>query len=250
MSLYLHDEGEGAALLLLHGLGASARAFPLGGFPGARVIAPDLPGCGRSGRWAAFEPRELAEGLLGALRERGVERFEVIGHSFGGLVALELAALAPKAVAGLTLASVPVLGVPLELQLFLSSPFALFAAPWIAGAARSRPALAAYLRGLWGTRASLEERHVDVYEETARNADFAGAVLEGLRAVARYQFEGEALRAAGLRVRVVWGEADRLVPVAVGRHLALQLGTRLEVLPGVGHCVPEEHPDALAAIAD
>ncbi len=247
MTLFVVDEGQGVPVVLLHGLGASGRVFDRRVFGGARVIVPDLPGCGRSGRWASLEPSAIARALRDELARRGVDRFRLVGHSFGGLVALELAAQNPDALVELTLASVPVQGVPLELQLWLASPLAPFSGPWIAAVARTRPALEAYLRGLWGTVTALAEPHVDVYAESARNEHFGAVVVEGLREVARYRFEVEVLRRVRAPVRVVWGAADRLVPVEVGRSLAAGFGVELEVLAGVGHCVPEEWARALGA---
>jgi pimeloyl-ACP methyl ester carboxylesterase len=48
---------------------------------------------------------------------------------------------------------------------------------------------------------------------------------------------------------VVWGEADRWIPVAQGRELARRIpGARLEVLRGSGHLVQEDEPDELARL--
>ena len=44
---------------------------------------------------------------------------------------------------------------------------------------------------------------------------------------------------------MLWGEKARLVSVVQGEQLATSIGAKLTVLPDVGHCVPEEAPDAL-----
>ncbi len=87
--------GEGPALLLLHGWGASSALFtpllPLLG-AGRRVVIPDLPGMGGTPPppepWGA---REYADWTVALLDRLGVERCDVVGHSNGGRVTLMLA---------------------------------------------------------------------------------------------------------------------------------------------------------------
>ena len=97
------------ALVLIHGLGASGRAFDLVAPLLAarfRVIVPDLPGFGASGG-PATDVEGMARSVLGALDEDGVEEFAVAGHSMGGLVATALAELAPDRVTRLVLVNAP-----------------------------------------------------------------------------------------------------------------------------------------------
>jgi pimeloyl-ACP methyl ester carboxylesterase len=44
---------------------------------------------------------------------------------------------------------------------------------------------------------------------------------------------------------VLWGDKDPLVPVIHGERLATALQADFRVLADVGHCVPEEHPQAV-----
>jgi pimeloyl-ACP methyl ester carboxylesterase len=55
-----------------------------------------------------------------------------------------------------------------------------------------------------------------------------------------------ALAAARVPVHVCWGEADRVAPAAVARHLSARVcpGARLTLLPGVGHFCQQEDPGA------
>jgi pimeloyl-ACP methyl ester carboxylesterase len=99
-------------VLFLHGLTASRRywiprVFPLAA--GRRLLVPDLPGFGLSPKpLADYTPAFFAEALLGLLdRERNTEKFSIVGHSLGAILALELLRRAPGRVDRLVLSSLP-----------------------------------------------------------------------------------------------------------------------------------------------
>jgi len=99
-------EGQGPALLLLHGLGGShddwRRQVPE--FAGRyRVIAPDLRGFGDSERREPFTVQQHARDAAGLLEACGARRAHVVGLSMGGAVAMELALATPERVSGLVL---------------------------------------------------------------------------------------------------------------------------------------------------
>ena len=90
MQLFVHDEGAGRPVILLHGglsthLGVLAYARPL--TAAMRVIAPDLRGSGRSVWREALTWELLAEDVAEVARVRGIERAVVGGASFGAAVA-------------------------------------------------------------------------------------------------------------------------------------------------------------------
>jgi pimeloyl-ACP methyl ester carboxylesterase len=91
----LHDAGE-PAVLFLHGVGGSAWTFDavLAEWEPPGWLAPDLLGYGESS-WLPdgvySSARQVAQ-LIGVLDRLGVERLDVVGFSWGGLIGLELAA--------------------------------------------------------------------------------------------------------------------------------------------------------------
>jgi poly(3-hydroxyoctanoate) depolymerase len=103
----LRETGEGTPLLLLNGIGSHVGMWrPLEqALPGLRLIAFDAPGAGRSpaprGPLTFAGHARVALGLLDRL---GLDRVDVLGFSFGGLVAQHLARLAPERVRRLVLA--------------------------------------------------------------------------------------------------------------------------------------------------
>lgn len=105
--LAVRDEGEGVPVVALHGSVGDARQWAplsaaLGG--GWRVLAPDLHGCGQSPAWPGLRPFRLGEeaAAVHALC-REVGPVHLVGHGFGGALALRAALEAPAAVRSLTL---------------------------------------------------------------------------------------------------------------------------------------------------
>jgi pimeloyl-ACP methyl ester carboxylesterase len=247
MTMYFRDEGEGTPIVLLHGLGASGRVFDalFEKRGDRRLITVDLPRTARSGHWASSTPEHLSTALLEWLDGRKVGRFELFGHSFGGCVALQLAATAPSRVERLTVASTPALGVPSELKLLLHAPATDFAFGFFNTFPVWKPALKAYLQLIWGPRSSLSDTHLDLYAEALRAPGFRDGMLEALRAVSTFKMPVEQLKRATFPKHVIWGEKDPLVNVVQGEQLARAIGGSLVVLPAIGHCLPEEAPDQL-----
>ena len=92
---------DGAPLLALHGVtGYGGRWLPLAerGLPERRWLAVDLRGHGRSTWDAPWTAETHVADLLETLDAEGVEQCDVLGHSFGGLLAAHLAAAAPSRV--------------------------------------------------------------------------------------------------------------------------------------------------------
>jgi len=102
---------DGAVVVLLHGFPQTRRAWrhvaPALAASGHTVICPDLPGYGDSTSpadaddVARFSKRATAEVLVAAVRDLGHERFAVVGHDRGGLVALRAALDHPRHVSHL-----------------------------------------------------------------------------------------------------------------------------------------------------
>jgi pimeloyl-ACP methyl ester carboxylesterase len=110
--LHYIERGQGKPLVLLHGNGSMIEDFSSSGLVDKaaqkyRVIVFDRPGFGHSARprRTIWTP-EAQAGLIGkALRQIGISRATVLGHSWGASVAAALALKHPEMVAGLILAS-------------------------------------------------------------------------------------------------------------------------------------------------
>ena len=100
------DPGQ-PAVVLLHGAqndhsvwALQSRALAHRGYA---VLAPDLPGHGRSGGPPLQRVEAMADWILALLAAAGVERAVLAGHSMGSLIALEATHRAPERVSGLAL---------------------------------------------------------------------------------------------------------------------------------------------------
>ncbi|MEV4319876.1 alpha/beta hydrolase [Actinocrispum sp. NPDC049592] len=112
--LFVHEFGpaDGRPLLALHGLtghGARWRRFAATHLPGWRVIAPDLRGHGGSTWNPPWTLETFAQDVLAVLDDLGLGPVPVMGHSFGGAIAVYLARLAPDRISKVILAD-PAIG--------------------------------------------------------------------------------------------------------------------------------------------
>ena len=110
------EAGDGEPLVFLHGVGGDAASWApqIAAFSGAfRAIAWDMPGYGLSRSLDRMTFPALAGSLLELLDRLGLERVHLVGHSMGGMVAQEFAALRPERIAALVLsATSPAFGRP------------------------------------------------------------------------------------------------------------------------------------------
>ena len=127
--LHYVDRGTGEPIILLHGNGSMIQDFTSSGLiemasQTHRVIAFDRPGFGHSSRprGTIWTPEAQADLIHRALKNIGITRAKVLGHSWGASVAVSLALKHPEIVAGLVLASGYYYPTPRADVLLLSGP--------------------------------------------------------------------------------------------------------------------------------
>jgi len=248
----LGDPAAGT-LILLHGLGSDATGLlDLAALlRGWQLVLPDLPGYGRSaplpGEHTLLRYAGVVDGLRRAL---GLSRFALLGHSLGADVALTYAGTYRLTVESLCLLN-PVVGAG-GASARLARLFGDMATRLPDPAGRllmaSRPAVYLSDRALFTTRdRALRERILRQDYGTARLAD-SRALRESYRSVRETPFAWYArrIRAGTL---LVTGSRDTLATVGSIRRLPWPAGrTRLEVVPGAGHLLPIEQPEAAAVL--
>ncbi|MFB4310949.1 alpha/beta fold hydrolase [Actinomadura sp. GTD37] len=107
-ALHVHRYGDpaGAPAVLLHGVtghGARWRRTAESHLADRSVLAPDLRGHGRSPHEPPWTVERHVADVLALLDAEGVERTDLVGHSYGGMIALHLARTAPRRVRRLLL---------------------------------------------------------------------------------------------------------------------------------------------------
>jgi pimeloyl-ACP methyl ester carboxylesterase len=215
------------------------------------VIAADRPGYGSS-RLPAGGFAANAHAVLHDLDARGITRAVLVGHSYGGGVALAAAALAPRRVeAVILLASVgpgcvngwdKLLAAPGTGQLCALVAWRL--TPWIA---RARLAGAARRRG----RPLRPDEHANwqVWGHPGRgHRPLWRTFLTEQRALLRELGELEhAIASVQAPVLLLSDPRDTLVPLDTASRLARALpDARLQLIDGAGHHLPRRAPDAVA----
>lgn len=256
--LYVEEHGQGPAVVLLHGLGASGYAWRRI-VPSLarrhRVITIDLKGFGRSDKPLdlAYGPEDQAR-LIGAfLDRRGIGRVSIAGHSIGGTVALrlaiELGAHAAQRIDRLVLIDAPAYpqALPFRYQL-LTRPVL----PYLALRLISPVDIAASsLATPFGTARRVSPEDISAYAEPLRDSATQNAIVTTLREFTGRDVSDTIARYPTMRrpTLLVWCRADSVVALDSGIRLASALpDARLRVLEGCDHVPVEEQPEALAGL--
>jgi pimeloyl-ACP methyl ester carboxylesterase len=247
--------GAGPALLLIHGLGCDSSTW----LPVMRrlarrytVIAPDLLGHGASDKPRAdYTLGEYANAMRDLLTLLGVDRATVVGHSFGGGVAMQFAYQFPERTERLLMIAPGGLGPEVTpLLRMLTLPFADTAMR-----AATLPPLRPVVRGSLNALSRTGLPHTRDLDEVANvyslMCDAGGR--EAVRRVAAsvIDWRGQIVRmtdraylTALLPVCVVWGSEDDVVPVrqlsVVEEHAP---GAQVHVFEACGHFPHRDRPD-------
>jgi pimeloyl-ACP methyl ester carboxylesterase len=255
-SLHLETSGAGAPVLLLHSSGMSGRQWrrlvPELAREGFRALVPDLGGHGASPTLAEPEPfsfRQDVARLLPLLEEIGAA--QVVGHSYGGLLALHLALAAPARVRALVLFEPVAFAVlaPRDDRAALAElagadldwgPTADDRVRWMAG-----------FIDYWGGTGAWQQLKDEVRAEYLRTA---WVVREGVRTLLADRTPPDAFGAVQVPTLLMTGERSTIAARAVVRRLAELLpAARVEVFRGLGHLAPvaaaeRVNPAILAAL--
>jgi pimeloyl-ACP methyl ester carboxylesterase len=225
----LFGETTGATpprVLALHGWARTHADFAetLRGLDG---LALDLPGFGASPPPpAAWGGAEYAAAVAEVLTAPVV----VVGHSFGGRVAVHLAASRPDLVRALVLTGVPLLRPE--------------------GAPARKPALAFRVGRALHKLGVVDDDRMEALRKKHGSRDYANAegVMRAVHVKAVNETYEAQLASVACPVHLVWGETDTAAPVDVARRAAALLGDAdLTVLAGVDHMTPLK-PEGVAAL--
>ena len=251
--------GDGIPVLLLHGVPETSSCWRHVAprlADGRRVLAPDLPGLGGSSFSGPYDVPSLVRQLVALLEAEGIAQVDVVGHDWGGSLALALAGARPGLVRRLAVANAPYRRVPLR-----ALHMALFTAP-VAPELLFRLGQRRVVRAMialgWRSQPPLDELTVAEYEAAYTQRSTVAAMLGYYRAATRPRV------AAALRRRrphghprvhvdrtlVLWGALDPVLPVSTGEDVTHDLGPDcvMVTVPGAGHFVVEEAADVVGDV--
>jgi pimeloyl-ACP methyl ester carboxylesterase len=247
--------GTGRPVILLHGFPDSGRVWrhqvPALVAAGFQVIVPDLRGYGKSDKpsdVASYAMPLLLADVIGVLDDLGVERAHVVGHDWGAAIAWAVATFYPQRVDHLAVLSV---GHP---SAFAAAGFAQREKSWYMLLFQFQDVAERWLSDNEWANFRAWARHPDADEVIAELA--AGSLTPGLswyRAIV----PPESLLAPRLELPPVaaptmgvWSSGDIALTEAqmTGSAERVSGKWRYEVLPGVGHWMQLEAPDAVNAL--
>jgi pimeloyl-ACP methyl ester carboxylesterase len=204
------------------------------------VLAPDLPGHGRSAGAPLPTIAAMADWTAGLLDAAGASKAHLIGHSMGSLIALETAARHPARVSALSL---------------IGTAATMTVGPDLLKAAEANDHDAIDMVSIWGLGYQAElggslAPGLWMHSGAQRVLEQCrpGVLFNDLSACNAYQNALAAAATVTVPATLILGERDMMTPARAGEALAAALpNARTLVLPGAGHMMMVERPDELLA---
>ena len=216
--------GEGKPLLILHGWGSSSEKWQKIGEllvqKGMRVIIPDLPGFGKSEEpqkaWNLDDYCDFVEEFIKILN---LDKFYLLGHSFGGSLAVKFSLQHPEKVAKLFLVSAACVrkkSLKNKLFKFISRFFKI--KPLFLRKFFYRKSDYLSVRGV------MKETYLKVIEEDLSD------VLEKVK----------------IPTMIIWGAKDKITPIKQAKLIKIKIrNSELKIIPNIGHSPHLEAPEKL-----
>ena len=241
------DYGDGDPLLLIMGLGGNVDMWKplIEHLPGRRIIAFDAPGTGQSSLpMVAVTVPELADLAAAVLLHRSIRAADVLGYSYGGAVAQQMAKQHPQCVRKLILTATTC-GVGTKpaadprVAANLASPWRYYSPDYF-----KRTAAAVY-GGLVGRDAGVRDRLARSRTKHPPHPYGYFLQLAGGSDWSSLQFLADITQ----HTLVLVGDDDPLVPVAAARQVADGIPlSEVHVMHGSGHMMLMDEPERAAAV--
>ncbi|NYJ00970.1 pimeloyl-ACP methyl ester carboxylesterase [Nocardioides thalensis] len=250
--------GNGPALLLLHGLACDHTTWaPVVDRLAERftVIAPDFLGHGRSDKPRAdYTVAGYANGMRDLLTVLGIDKVTVVGHSFGGGVAMQFAYQFPERTERLMLLNAGGLGrevTPLIRAISLPGWIFAFGVLTMPGLRQAEQLALRRLRDL-GLRETRDLAEVADILESFADPRARRAIVHLVRAAIDWRGQVLSMRdraylTAEMPVHVVWGRDDMVIPVKHAEELATLAPTaEVTIFDDSGHFPHKDDPERFA----
>ena len=231
-------------VVLLHGAGFDHTTWALHSrwfaHHGYGVLAPDLPGHGRSSGAPLASIADMADWTAALIEATGATKARLVGHSMGSLIALETAARHPAKVSGLSL---------------IGTAATMTVGPDLLRAAEANDHAAIDMVSIWGLGFQAElggslAPGLWMHSGAQRVLEQCrpGVLFNDLSACNAYQGALAAAAKVTVRTTLILGERDMMTPAKAGKALAAAIpNAKTIVLTGAGHMMMVERPDELLA---
>jgi pimeloyl-ACP methyl ester carboxylesterase len=252
--------GDGVPVLLLHGVPETSsiwRDIAPRLATDRRVLAPDLPGLGGSSYAGPYDVPSLVDQLAALIASEVGGPVDVVGHDWGGSLALALAGARPDLVRRLCVANAPYRKVP-WLRAVHIPLFSIPVLPDLAFRLSGRRLVDAMVKLAWKSPVPLDAERRSEYEAAYSEPTQVTAMLGYYRAAARpriaaalkrSQVAGQP-RVSAEKMLVLWGALDPVLPISTGESVVRDLGPDcvMVTVPGAGHFVIEEATDVVGDV--
>lgn len=256
LSVYVEEMGRGPPILFLHGLAGSSytwRFIAAGLAASHRVIALDLRGFGRTEKPfdLAYSPADHAAVVRAFITERRLANLTLVGHSFGGMVSLMLAldrSLEPHRISRLVLLNAPAYPQPFSPMIeLLRAPVLPYVMLNIVPP--EVPTILSFAMEKMGL-ARVHQRDIDIYADPLHQPGGPHALIQTARQIVPPDFSHMITRYATITkpTLVMTCREDQVVPATSALRLSRAIPrSRLVVLEGCDHILPEQAPQAVIA---
>ena len=251
--LYYQEQGSGRPLLLIHGFGASTftwRHVAPGLARDHKVITVDLKGFGQSdkpfdSRYSVYDQAEL---LIQLIEDKDLRDLTLVGHSFGGGIALLLALEADGRLKGRIsrLVLLDSIAYPQNIPVFfrmLDVPVvSQFGIRMVPPSVQTRVAL----KIAYFDDSKITSAEVEAYAAPLKTAAGKHAIIHSARQIVPEDIAvlSERYKTMTLPTLILWCDHDRIVPLEVGIKLRRTLpNSTLRLVEECGHMPQEEQPD-------
>jgi pimeloyl-ACP methyl ester carboxylesterase len=253
VKLFYEEAGRGSPVLLIHGFGTSSytwRHIAPELALNHTVIAVDLKGFGQSDKPfdARYSVSDQAELLAQFIEDHDLHGLTIVGHSFGGGVALRLALDHDKRLEGRIkrLVLLDSIAYPQHIPVFfrlLDMPIvSQFGVRMVPPIVQTRVAL----RIAYYDDNKIDPEEVETYAAPLRTAAGKHAIIYSARQIVPQDLEAiaESYKSITLPTLIVWCDHDRIVPLEVGLKLRRTLSnSSLRLVQECGHMPQEEQPE-------
>ncbi len=253
VKLFYEEEGQGAPVLLIHGFGTSSYTWrhiiPALALK-HRVIAVDLKGFGQSDKPfdARYSVLDQAELLAQFIEDHDLRDLTIVGHSFGGGVALRLALDHDTRLAGRIkkLVLLDSIAYPQHIPVF----FRLLDLPFVShlGVRMVPPTVQTRvaLRIAYFDDDKIDPEEVETYAAPLKTAAGKHAIIYSARQIMPDDIDtiAESYTSITLPTLILWCDHDRIVPLEIGLKLRRALrNSTLRLVQDCGHMPQEEQPE-------